>query len=210
MSDPYILQGFLAILWCTLHSLLIAPGVNRGIRKLLGVRYSYHRIIYNLFSAISLLPVIYLEYSLRDIVIFDWHHPVFQFLRIVLFILSIVFFYLGGLQYSGAEFLGISQIRTGQKNTTLSSTGSLNTSGILAVTRHPWYLGALMIIWLRNIYDTVLIVNSIFSIYLIVGSILEERKLVREFGGEYRNYRKQVSMLIPWKWMFKFVKRRDV
>jgi protein-S-isoprenylcysteine O-methyltransferase Ste14 len=28
--------------------------------------------------------------------------------------------------------------------------------------------------------------------------LLEERKLIDEFGQEYVNYRKEVKMLIPW------------
>jgi protein-S-isoprenylcysteine O-methyltransferase Ste14 len=34
---------------------------------------------------------------------------------------------------------------------------------------------------------------------VVVGTILEERKLVAEFGDEYRQYQREVSMLFPWK-----------
>jgi protein-S-isoprenylcysteine O-methyltransferase Ste14 len=37
----------------------------------------------------------------------------------------------------------------------------------------------------------------VISIYFIIGSILEERKLVSEFGERYREYQQTVSMLIP-------------
>ena len=41
----------------------------------------------------------------------------------------------------------------------------------------------------------------ILTVYLIIGTFLEERKLVYEFGDQYRNYQKQVSMLLPLKWL---------
>jgi protein-S-isoprenylcysteine O-methyltransferase Ste14 len=48
---------------------------------------------------------------------------------------------------------------------------------------------------------SVLIVNSILTLYLIIGTILEENKLVLEFGEPYRLYKKNVSMLFPYKWL---------
>ncbi len=35
--------------------------------------------------------------------------------------------------------------------------------------------------------------------YIFLGATLEERDLVRVFGGEYRAYRKRVAMLTPWR-----------
>jgi protein-S-isoprenylcysteine O-methyltransferase Ste14 len=35
----------------------------------------------------------------------------------------------------------------------------------------------------------------------VVGAFLEERKLVRIFGEEYRDYQQKVSMFIPVKWL---------
>jgi protein-S-isoprenylcysteine O-methyltransferase Ste14 len=36
---------------------------------------------------------------------------------------------------------------------------------------------------------------------LIVGTCLEEKKLIREFGEKYIAYQKRVSMLIPYRWL---------
>ncbi|MDP3480639.1 MAG: hypothetical protein Q8R88_12775 [Desulfoprunum sp.] len=41
---------------------------------------------------------------------------------------------------------------------------------------------------------------ALLSAYLIIGTILEERKLVVEYGDIYRTYQRQVPMLLPWKW----------
>ena len=42
--------------------------------------------------------------------------------------------------------------------------------------------------------------------YVIVGTVLEEHKLLLEYGDEYRRYQKRVSMLIP----FRYVKAKIV
>jgi protein-S-isoprenylcysteine O-methyltransferase Ste14 len=42
--------------------------------------------------------------------------------------------------------------------------------------------------------------QPVLSAYLVIGTLLEERKLVLEFGDKYREYQRQVSMFIPLKW----------
>jgi len=74
-------------------------------------------------------------------------------------------------------------------------------SGILGVIRHPWYTAAIIIIWMRNIDISTLIVNIILTLYLVVGTFLEERKLLLEFGEKYRYYQENVSMLFPLNWL---------
>jgi protein-S-isoprenylcysteine O-methyltransferase Ste14 len=43
----------------------------------------------------------------------------------------------------------------------------------------------------------------VLSLYLVIGAFLEERKLLKEFGDDYRLYKNRVSMLFPWKWIKK-------
>jgi protein-S-isoprenylcysteine O-methyltransferase Ste14 len=43
----------------------------------------------------------------------------------------------------------------------------------------------------------VLVTNAVLSAYLIIGTLLEEKRLVAEFGEEYRDYQEQVPMFLP-------------
>jgi methanethiol S-methyltransferase len=108
----------------------------------------------------------------------------------------------GARHYDMLQLLGLRQIMTGASHGVLSESGKLDTSGILGVTRHPWYLAAIILIWAdyRSLTLATLITNVILTVYLVVGTILEERKLVIELGEEYRQYQRQVPMLLPWKW----------
>jgi protein-S-isoprenylcysteine O-methyltransferase Ste14 len=74
------------------------------------------------------------------------------------------------------------------------------TEGILNFVRHPWYSGAILIVWAFNsITDVSLISKIILTTYLIIGTFLEERKLIHAIGEPYLEYRKRVPMFFPWK-----------
>jgi protein-S-isoprenylcysteine O-methyltransferase Ste14 len=42
-----------------------------------------------------------------------------------------------------------------------------------------------------------LTVNIVLTTYLFIGPILEERRLVQEFGAAYEDYRARTPMMIP-------------
>ena len=115
--------------------------------------------------------------------------------------IAVLLFLLGGRKYDVRQMLGIKQIKEGTSNKALTDTGELDTSGALGITRHPWYLAALLFIWGRQLDVSAILLNVIFTSYLIVGTYLEEKKLVGEFGEKYLAYQKRVSMLIPYKWL---------
>ena len=39
--------------------------------------------------------------------------------------------------------------------------------------------------------------NVLWTLWIIIGSVFEERDLVAEFGDRYREYQRNVPMLIP-------------
>lgn len=121
--------------------------------------------------------------------------------QVLLLVMAAVFFFLGGRHYDVRLVLGIKQIRDGTSSKLITDTDELDTSGVLGITRHPWYLAAILLIWARQLDASGLIVNVILTSYLIVGTYLEEKKLIREFGEKYLTYQKRVSMLMPYKWL---------
>jgi methanethiol S-methyltransferase len=64
--------------------------------------------------------------------------------------------------------------------------------------RHPLYLFMLVLIWSSPRLTTdQLLFNVLWTLWVVVGTMLEERDLVREFGETYRGYQRSVPMLLP-------------
>lgn len=64
--------------------------------------------------------------------------------------------------------------------------------------RHPLYLLMILMIWAcPDLTADRLLFNGLWTVWIIIGSILEERDLVLEFGDVYREYQRTVPMLIP-------------
>jgi len=63
--------------------------------------------------------------------------------------------------------------------------------------RHPMYLALILYLWCQTFRMMDLVVNTLLTLYVLIGTWLEERKLVLEFGEAYLRYQRQVPMLIP-------------
>jgi protein-S-isoprenylcysteine O-methyltransferase Ste14 len=65
------------------------------------------------------------------------------------------------------------------------------------IVRHPIHLGWLMILWASPVMTVTHLVGALgLTLYIVIGTLLEERDLAREFEC-YRQYRRKVPMLIP-------------
>lgn len=197
---PYLFIALLWMLWCALHSILITKTVTDYARKKLGYQYRFYRLFFNIVSLVTLAPLLYRSAFYKGPFVFQWEGS-WLVIKYSLLVTGIFLFVAGARHYSLSQFLGIHQIKTGQTDHTLSEHDTFDTSGILSVIRHPWYTGGIMIIWTSDIYLSTLLNNIVVSAYFIVGSFLEERKLLLDFGDKYREYQKHVSMLVPYKWL---------
>ncbi|UCF31828.1 MAG: isoprenylcysteine carboxylmethyltransferase family protein [bacterium] len=198
--NKYLLLTLLWAAWCFLHSAMISRAVTEWLKNAFGDSFRYYRLVFNAVALVTLIPVILFGASVRGPEILELR----GWLRVpqVALVASAVFLFLaGGMHYDALQFLGIRQIRDHESGKGLTESGGLDTRGILGVVRHPWYAGGILIVWARDIDVSVLLTNLVLTAYFIIGSWLEERKLVVEFGDRYRQYQREVSMLFPVKWL---------
>jgi uncharacterized membrane protein len=165
----------------------------------------YYRLFYNSLSLVTFIPLIIATRTADGLVIFAWEGyglPV----RLLLLVLVFLLFKGGAKKYDMNYVLGLKQLQTGEEHLLLSDTEEFSETGVFAITRHPWYLGSLILLWsiLPEYPLPVFLTACLLSIYLVIGTILEERKIVAQYGDSYRRYRRHVSMLFPWKWLRQF------
>jgi len=122
-------------------------------------------------------------------------------LQIFLLLVSTFLFVSGARHYDALQFLGIRQLTQSDSCAVLTENCELNTTGILSIIRHPWYLGGMIIVWTRDLDLSAILTNAIITGYFVVGAFLEERKLSTELGNTYREYQSKVSMFFPYKWL---------
>ena len=190
--------AILWILWCSLHSLLISRFFITKMKNILGIKFAYYRLAFNAFSLLTLIPVVIYQQLLSEGIIFSWPGS-WNMLKFGMYLASFVLFYGGYRVFDMRYVLGTKQVNEMQEGKKVDAM-DFYTTGILEYVRHPWYSGSILLVWaFGSISDVSLISKTILTAYLIIGTFLEEKKLIHEIGESYLEYRRRNPMLIPWK-----------
>lgn len=194
--EPFLILLAVA-LYGLIHSLLASLWAKSRARQWIGPPADrWYRLAYNLFGFFSLLPVLALPALLPDVHLYTIPPP-WSYLALAGQLLAILALAVGVKQTGAWSFLGLEQA-LGKKP---PSQSQLVTSGLYRWVRHPLYTAGLVFIWLVPVMTrNLLALNIGLTIYLVVGALFEERKLVREFGEVYVQYRHDTPMLIPRLW----------
>jgi methanethiol S-methyltransferase len=191
---------FIALLWagyCALHSYLISVRFTNFVIRLLKNYYAFYRLFYILISLILLIPLINFTSHIDTNVIITYTPPL-SFIRYVLIYGSLLmFFWAFFFNYDSLSFFGIRQMLNFRKENKINPSDAIKRNGLLGIMRHPMYLALIIYLWCQNFRVVDIVVNTVLTIYVIIGTKLEERKLVLEFGDAYIKYQQEVPMLIP-------------
>jgi protein-S-isoprenylcysteine O-methyltransferase Ste14 len=191
------------IFWSVLHSITASAGFKIMIRSWVGQRPydGLYRLTYNLFSAITFLPVLWLLTTIvPNDVIWRVPQPV-SYLFVLIQLVGVVGLIVSLLQTDLMRFAGIGQAaRFLRGEEEINPPPTLVTRGTYAYVRHPLYFFSLLILWFLPIMTwSTLLFSLLSTIYFWVGSILEERRLISTFGDEYSRYQQHVPRLLPIK-----------
>jgi len=195
-------------LYFTIHSLWASTHFKNWISNYFPFLKSWYRIIFNFFAIVLFIPVYWIfKNTVPNDLLFDPATGV----KILGGIGVIWGLYLGKVgfnNYSSNEFFGFYQLKNHHEFHPIQ----LSTEGLNGIVRHPLYFAGIILMWslfLISPSKTLLISNAMISLYLYIGTLFEEKKLMMDFGDSYKAYKKNVSMLIPLKWLKqKIVKTR--
>ncbi len=179
-------------LWGLVHSWLASLGAKAAVMSRFGGRAArMYRLAYNAFSVLTFAPIILLVGLLPDRVLYVVPSP-WRYMPVLGQLLAVLAIIIALLQVDAASFIGIRQLIQREQPS------QLVTGGFYRWVRHPLYLFGLLILWLTPAMTRNLLVAYLaLSAYLVVGAFFEERKLLREFGAAYAEYRARTPMLIP-------------
>lgn len=182
------------LLYGVLHSILASNQTKKLARTWGGkVAQRIFRLLYNLLATATLLPVLALPAVLPDQLLYKIPYP-WSLLSSAMQLLAVLVLGVGVLQTGLWSFLGVRQLVVGAED----KPAQLVVSGLYSRVRHPLYTAGLVFIWLiPRMSVNFLALNLGLSLYLVVGAMVEERKLVAEYGDAYVRYREQTPMFLP-------------
>jgi protein-S-isoprenylcysteine O-methyltransferase Ste14 len=184
-----------------IHSALISLRFTNWAARVMGKYYACYRLIYNLQSIVLVIVLMLVTRTLDSELVIHFTYP-WTILQMFLLITSgglMVWAFLG---YDVLEFFGVRQIMNPGREKVSAQPKEISKKGLLKIVRHPLYLLFIIIVWSLNSTGVGILVRIILTVYIVVGTWLEEKKLVKEFGSAYIQYQKEVPALVPFikKW----------
>jgi methanethiol S-methyltransferase len=156
-----------------------------------------YRIGFNMVATLGLLPILWLLYKYPGQLVWGWSGA-WAYVANGLALAAVAGFFSTLGNYDGSEFLGVRQWRN--RTRTVEDQEGFHLSPAHRFVRHPWYCFSLVILWTRDMSEAMLLSAVVMTAYFVVGSKLEERKLIAYHGERYRRYMGLVAGLIPLPW----------
>jgi protein-S-isoprenylcysteine O-methyltransferase Ste14 len=192
----------LALTWLVyflIHSLLASLAIKHWAARRWPQHMPAYRLFFNAMALLLVVPPLALTFAFRGTPLWRWDGPL-QWVSLSINGLALLGFAWSLRWYDGQEFLGLRQWRNGVRS--VQDQERLHISPLHRFVRHPWYFLGLLMIWSRDM-DPALLTSAIaITLYFLVGSRLEERKLMVYHGAAYREYRTRVASLIPLPWRY--------
>lgn len=192
----YFFLCALWVLWCFLHSFFTSAKTTAWFKNFTGDKFAFYRIFYNVFSLITVLPLFYWQMKISGPVVIKLS-PVLLLFKYIVLILSAVIIAGAFFTFNVLEFIGIRRIRNRKQKT--EKIPVIFKRGFYGIVRHPMYFGSFLFFTALMMHAPLaqFLGYGILAVYMIIGTIREDRRLADELGEEYRNYQKEVPMFLP-------------
>lgn len=181
------------------HSITADKRVKRWFADTFGERAyeGFYRLIYNIVALISLAPLFLYMWSIaRELYrVPDWLAPIFSVIQLI----GSIGLVISLIQIDWARFAGLKQAWAYFSGGDLPLRDEpLQLNGLYRLVRHPLYFFSLLSLWFSPVMtDSAFLFNIAATAYFLIGSRIEEGRMLDAYGELYENYRQQVPWLIP-------------
>ncbi|MBL8291487.1 MAG: isoprenylcysteine carboxylmethyltransferase family protein [Bryobacterales bacterium] len=186
-------DGGLCLLFFLQHSGMVRRSFQAKLIRVLPGHW--YRVIYTIASAAALLLLVALwQRSTVEIYVATgvgrW-----LFAALLLACLAGILWGIRSLEQFDAFGIDIflSQVRQEERHP-----AKLTVEGPYRLVRHPFYSFGIIALWAAPVLSLDrLLLNTVFTLWIVMGASLEERDLLCEFGEDYRLYQRAVPMFVP-------------
>jgi protein-S-isoprenylcysteine O-methyltransferase Ste14 len=188
-------DAMLAVAFCLQHSIMIRRGFRRRLERFIAPYW--HGALFTIFSGIFLFAMVLL-WQESPVLLLTIEGP-WRWLARTLFAAAFLATFWASRSLGSFDSLGIRPILHRLRGTEPRQ-GPIAIRGPYRWMRHPIYFFTLVMMGsYPDLTADRLMFDLVWTAWIVVGSILEERDLVQEFGEDYRRYQVEVPMLVPWR-----------
>ncbi len=188
-----ITSVFSLVAFAAIHSLTASLPFKRLVMRATGPRAeAFYLPAYSFLAVLTILPLVYQLYKNPGRVLYKIPSP----WRWLMVVGQLIAGMLAPIAFLNAPHRF--KIRSQLSGPQAPEAGSLNIRGIYRWVRDPFLLSGLVMMLLTPFMTVnLLIIYLLTTIYLFLGSLHWETRLVAQFGDEYRDYQKKVHRIIP-------------
>ena len=193
MVLPTIILVFNMVAFAVIHSLTASLSFKRLVRQVLGSKVeALYLPVYSFISLLTLSPLAYLLYKFPGRILYRISSP-WRWLMVGGQLIAAIL--------APKAFLDAPhrfKLRSQLSAPETPEATPLNIRGIYRWIRDPFLLSGLVMMLLTPFMTVnLLVIYILTSIYLYMGSLHWESRLVAQFGDEYKEYQKRVNRLFP-------------
>lgn len=189
--DKHITFIVRLLMFAMLHSFLAIPCIKERLIRFTGLNLSAYRLGYNIISLLAFGWV--MAADRHSIILYEFSGAaryIFYFMQAALLVgLASCLVSTGFISFLGLDILIKTRGRGAQ---------TLATKGWYGIVRHPLYLLSILFMFMNPVMTVRwMLLACMATLYFMIGALIEEKRLLKEYGEAYIRYREQVPFIVP-------------